>query len=120
MRASVLVALAGVAGWASVAGAAGVADVTPADALAVLHVNNLGRVSDKMANLSRQLGLAEMSPQMADPLGTLQAKLGITKGVDKAGDLAFAFLDPATYGSDPDKSIVLLVPVSDYKAFAAQ
>jgi hypothetical protein len=58
-----------------------------------------------------------MSPEMADPLGALEQAAHIGKGVNRAGDLAFVFVDPATVGGDEEKALLILVPVSDYQAF---
>src|SRR5205814_9492164 len=52
-----------------------------------------------------------------DPLAAVQKHLGIEKGIDKNGDAALAMLDPGEKGFD-DKSMVMLIPVSDYKDFS--
>jgi hypothetical protein len=58
-------------------------------------------------------------PQLNDPLGALLQKLGIQNGLDKGGELAFAYVDPAISHAPEDKSVVILLPVSDYAAFVA-
>jgi hypothetical protein len=88
----------------------------PADALVVLKVNNLKATSDKVAKLAQDLGLAGLAPQMADPLGTLQVQTKMQQGVNVGGDFAFAFLDPSKTGG-PNQSMLILIPVLDYKIF---
>ena len=94
-----------------------VLDQVPAESLVVMKVGNLQQTSTKLAKLCQDLGIAQMAPQMADPLGALQAKLKINNGIDKAGEVAFAYIDPAAVGGDSQHSMVMLWPVSDYKGF---
>lgn len=101
-------------GWAA---RADVLEKIPGDALMVIKVNNLKGTSDKVAKLAQDLGLAAMVPPIADPLGFLQQQTKMLNGVNTAGDLGFALLDPATAGGDEDKSVVVLIPVTDYAAF---
>src|SRR5262245_29357764 len=58
----------------------------PADALVVIKFNKLKATSDKLAALSNKLGIAQMNPDMADPLGKLQEQAGVKEGVDPNGD----------------------------------
>jgi len=63
-----------------------------------------------------------MAPQLADPLGALQDHLKIKDGLDKNGDLALVYFDPATVTdvtdvSNDSRGLMLILPVSDYKAF---
>jgi hypothetical protein len=88
----------------------------PGDALVVLKVNNLKGTSDKIATLAKDLGVAAFAPPLADPLGALQVQTKMQQGVNVGGDFAFVFLDPSKTGG-PDKSMLLLVPVLDYKIF---
>ncbi len=88
----------------------------PADTLVVVRVANLGKVSAKAGDLAKKLGLDQMSPDAADPLKALEAKLGIKQGLDVNGEMAMAFIDPDKTGAR-DKSFVFLIPVSDYKEF---
>src|SRR5438105_4359519 len=94
-----------------------VLDQVPAEALVIMKVSNLQQTSGKLAKLCQDLGIAQMAPQMADPLGALQTKLKINNGIDKAGEVAFAYIDPAAVGGDSQHSMVMLWPVSDYKGF---
>jgi hypothetical protein len=89
----------------------------PADALVVIKINKLKPVSDKLAALAQKLGLAQMSPQMADPLGSLQKEAGVQNGLDTSGDAAFVLLNGNIEGPKPPA--LILVPVTDYKAFLA-
>jgi len=99
---------------------AAIFDQVPGDALVVLRIKNLEAVNKKVAKIAKELGLDQMAPEMADPLGALEEQAKIGKGVNRAGDLAFVFVDPQKVGGNPDKAILILVPVSDYKAFAGQ
>jgi hypothetical protein len=60
-----------------------------------------------------------MAPQMGDPLGSLQGHLNLQNGLDKGGEMAVVMLDPSAAGGagEGDKSMLMLWPVSDYKAF---
>jgi len=97
--------------------AADVLDQVPSDALVVLKVNHLKATSDKVAKLANDLGIAQMAPPMADPLGFVQQQIKMTNGVNTAGDLAFAYLNAEQFGGDWEKAIVILIPVTDYNAF---
>jgi len=89
----------------------------PEESLLVLKIANLTATSTKIAAFSQALGLQAFAPDLADPLGWAERESGFTKGVDKAGDVAFAYIDPASAGVEKEKSLVILVPVSDYAAF---
>lgn len=89
----------------------------PQDALVVLKVANLQATSQKIANFCQQLGLQAFNPDLADPLAYLQRESNIQQGLDKTGEMAFAFIDPDAVGGNEDKAMVILVPVSDYAAF---
>jgi len=91
----------------------------PAESLVVLKVNNLEQTSAKLAKFAQDLGLAMMVPQLNDPLGAMLQEMGIQNGLDKTGELAFAFIDPAVSNVAEDKSMVILFPVSDFDAFVA-
>lgn len=94
-----------------------VMDQVPADALVVLRVKNLQATSGKFGKFLTDLGVAAMVPGMDDPLKMLQQKLNIQQGLNAAGDMAFVYRDPAVSGEREDKSVVILIPVTDYKAF---
>lgn len=89
----------------------------PGDALVVVRVRNLQQVSQKVAKWAEAVGIAAMSREMADPLGSLKNELKITQGLNEQGDMAFAFVDPKLVGGDEDKALLVLLPVSDYQAF---
>jgi hypothetical protein len=94
-----------------------VMDQVPSDALVVLRIKNLDQANKKVAKFAKGLGLDQMDPRWADPLGALEQEAKVGKGVNRGGDLAVAFLDPDKFGGNPEQSIVVLVPVSDYKGF---
>ncbi len=118
MRIKLLAGLAvaiGLSGWAS----AQVFDQLPNGALVVLKVNHIGDTSKKISAFMKETGLAVRAPaELADPIGSLQKEAGIDKGLDMAGEAAFAFIDPKISGAEStDKSMVLLVPVTSYDDF---
>src|SRR5262249_18858568 len=96
----------------------------PGDALLVLKVNNLSAVNEKVTKLANDLGIVAVLPPehpasaiLKDPLATLQAQTGRRQGVNLKGDLGISFLDPASVGGNEEDALLMLVPVSDYKAF---
>jgi hypothetical protein len=91
----------------------------PSNALVFLKVADLEATSKKISDFATSLGIAQMIPQMADPLGSLMKQIGITDGLNRDGDMAFVYVDPATLHTPSDKSILLLLPVSDYQKFVA-
>ncbi|MGA2442836.1 MAG: hypothetical protein ABSH08_17925, partial [Tepidisphaeraceae bacterium] len=112
----VLVAVAWV-GMAASFVSAQVMNQVPSNALALLKVSNLQATSKKVADLATSLGLVQMSPEMSDPLGSLLKHVGAPDGVNGAGDLVIAYIDPAAFNAPGDKSMLLLIPVSDYQKF---
>lgn len=109
-------AFAGLVMLSGTAARAQVLEQVPPDAMVVIKVGNLKAVSDKVAKFGSALGLDAMVPQLADPLAALQEGMQISQGLDPAGELAFVFMKPAE-GAEPDQSMVVLVPTSDYKTF---
>ncbi len=91
----------------------------PSNAFVVLKVSNLDATSKKVSDLATSLGIAQLAPEMADPLGEGLKKIGVTDGVNRAGDMAFVYIDPAAFNTPSDKSMLLLLPVSDYQKFVA-
>jgi hypothetical protein len=91
--------------------------MVPADAMVVIKIKNMQDVSAKVAALSQQWGLANIRPELNDPLGTLLTAVGLGAGMNKNGEAAVAILKPAPGAGEP--GIVALVAVTDYKAFAA-
>lgn len=114
----VLLAVALILGFAKPSSAQAIKFI-PDSAFVVIKFSNLEATSKKLADLAAALGLAQMQPAMADPLGSLTAQMGATEGVNKAGELAVAVMDPEPLGLtwDNGKSVLILFPVSDYKAF---
>ena len=94
-----------------------VLDQVPEQALVVVKVTNLQGFSNKLGKLCTDLQITAQVPPLADPLAALQDKLKLANGLDKSGDALLAFIDPAVAGGDSDNSILILWPVTDYKAF---
>ena len=88
----------------------------PSEAVLVVKVKNIQDVSAKVAALSQQWGLANIRPELNDPLGTLLTAANLGPGLDKAGEAALAMLDFGQHGGEPN--MVILIPVTDFKAFA--
>jgi hypothetical protein len=109
------VAAAMLLSFCAAARAEGVLDQVPSDAWVVFRVNRLEQTNKKAAAWAEAMGLAQLSPEAADPLGALERHLNL-QGVDRTKDLAVVFLDPSTTGGDPEKSMLVLVPTTDYKA----
>ncbi len=101
----------------SVIATAQVLKQVPNSALAVVKVSALDATSKKIADLATSLGIVQMQPEMADPLTAALNQMGVTQGVNRSGDMAFAYIDPAAFNTPDDKSILLLLPVSDYQKF---
>src|SRR4051812_5175944 len=93
--AAVMVAAVVLCYAAAGARAEGVLDQVPSDALVVIKVNRLEQTNQKAGKWTEALGLAQLSPDAANPLGALQNKLGVKEGIDNKGDLAIVFLDPS-------------------------
>jgi hypothetical protein len=89
----------------------------PADSQVIAKVNNLKGLSDKIAALGQRFGIAPFFPPLADPLGSLEQDLKITKGVNANSDAAMVMLDSDKYGADVKQYGVILIPVTDYNAF---
>lgn len=88
----------------------------PSNAWVVIKIKNLKDVSDKVAVLSQQWGLANMRPELNDPLGTILTMANLGPGLDKAGDAGVAISDS---GDPNEPDVLVLVSVSDFKTFAA-
>jgi hypothetical protein len=110
---ALIVAIVGI----SQAAMAQVMKQVPASALAVLKVSKLSATSKKIGDFAGSLGITQAQPDFADPLGSLEKQAGITQGVNADGEMAIAFIDPDAAGGDSNKSMIILIPVSDYKAF---
>src|SRR5437867_1081195 len=97
--------------------AADVLDQVPGNAMVVVKIRDLKTTSQKVAEFATALGIVEFSPDLADPLGSIQKKHKMEQGLNTAGDAALAFLDPGADAGMAEKMVVALLPVSDYKAF---
>jgi hypothetical protein len=102
--------------WVQSVGAQAI-KLVPANALVVVKVADLEVTSKKVADFCGTLGLVQMNPKLADPLGMVLEQMGVSAGVNKGGDLAAAMVDPDAAGGNPDQSVIVLFPVSDYQAF---
>lgn len=104
-------------GWLATAARAQVLNQVPSDALVVIKVNNLKAVSDKVAKFSEAIGLSAVSPEFANPLQSMQDQMKIKQGLDTAGEMAIVFTKGAAEANSPDDALLVLMPVTDYKAF---
>lgn len=91
----------------------------PDDALLVIKTKDMSATSTKVGKWLKDLGLAQMKPGLDNPLGLLQKELGLTNGLNTNGEMAIVFRDPAKTNEKGDKSMMLLLPVSDYAGFVA-
>ena len=107
------------AGFAGTARAEGVFDQIPSNVAGVLEVKDLQGVSNKVAKFAKSLGLDQMQPGFADPLGTVQDQFELREGINKSGDMAIAFFKPEKgkeeAGGPPP--MIVLIPTDDYAAF---
>src|SRR5688500_14097990 len=94
---------------APLAARAQVLQQVPSDSLVVIKINKLKPVSDKIAAFSQKLGLAQVQPAFADPLGALQQRAGIKQGVDPNGEAAIVFVNGPMQEDDPP--LLILFPV---------
>lgn len=108
-----VVLLACSAGWGQVL------KQVPADAMVVLKVANLEATSKKLSEFLTALGVVQMQPELADPLGSLMTALGCHQGINKSGEMAMALLDPDQFDGNVSRAMIVLLPVSDYQAFLA-
>jgi len=65
--------------------AAQVLDQVPEGALVVAKVRNLAETNTKLAGFFKDLGVDQLSPDLADPLAAIKKKLGIQQGMGSAG-----------------------------------
>jgi hypothetical protein len=86
----------------------------PADAPIVIKFNNIKATSAKLGAMANKLGLAQLKPETADPLGAIKRQAKIQNGLDENGDAAFVITKLPDRGEPP---LILLLPVTDYKAF---
>jgi len=103
---------AGMLLWCSAAYAQ-VLDQVPSESILVFHVNNLQQLNLKAAKLAHDWGLDEWDAGAKDPLAAIMEKGHVTKGVNKSGELAIAFM-----GNEKDEGTpYVLIPVTNYKDF---
>lgn len=88
----------------------------PSDALVVLKINKLQDTNTKIASFLQTLGVTDLQPTLKDPLASLEAQSGLGAGLDTKRDAAAVILNGA-FTDDGPPPFVLLLPVSDYKAF---
>jgi hypothetical protein len=82
--------------------------VVPDDVLGFAFVRNIGETSAKIEALAKLVN----APLPGAPLATIKQSVGIDKGLDEKGT-ALAVVLPG----DGDPIAILMVPVTDYKAF---
>jgi hypothetical protein len=93
-----------------------VMDQVPSDAPVVLKINHLSDTNTKIATLLQTLGVTDLVPSLKNPLQSLQDQLSVGAGLDTKRDAAIVLPNtPMTPGMEPP--FILLLPVSDYKAF---
>ncbi len=104
-----------------------VLDQVPGDSLVVVKVNHLQDTSAKVAAFMQALGVTDFQPALNDPLAAVMSQSGLTAGIDKSGEMAMAWLNRPWSGTQKDANgkqvpppVLILVPVSDYKAFVEQ
>jgi hypothetical protein len=87
----------------------------PADSLVVIKINKLKPVSDRIAAFAKKLGIDQMQPALADPLGAMQKRTSITQGLDQNGEAAIVFVNGAMNEKQPP--VMIFFPITDYQAF---
>ena len=85
----------------------------PDGAILMVKVNNVQKVSQKIGKLCEQWGIAAIKPEAADPLGFIQNRTQIKKGVNLAGEMAVIMLEPV----QDAPPMIFMIPVTDYQAF---
>src|SRR5215204_3281044 len=116
--------------WSNAVAQAQVLKQVPADAMVVVKFNNLKQTSDRIAALADKFGIAQINPAVTDPLGNFKQAIGANNGINEAGEAAVVVLarevgdagagaaEGAVGEQAPKKGdIIVLLPVSDYKAF---
>lgn len=90
----------------------------PQDAPVVIKVKSLQAVSDKIAAMAKAWGIDQFPPAqgaLANPLQAMQARTHLNAGINPAGDMAIVITELPQGGQEP--TLLILIPVSDYKAF---
>ena len=96
---------------------ADVLEKLPAEALVAGRIANLTATSAKIAKLAKDLGVDAFVQQLQNPLGALKTQSKLEKGINDAGDVGFAYMDPKTAGGPPDDAFIFVVPVTNYAEF---
>jgi hypothetical protein len=107
-----LAVAAAIAGAASV-GRAAVFDEVPSDALAVFAIHSVDQLNTKLGKFNDSTGMTQLGPGAKDPVTFLENQLGMTQGINNAGEMAVAVF----HSGDAQPTRLLLLPVNDYKAF---
>src|SRR4051812_15724402 len=79
-----------------------VLSLLPGDAMVVVKIKNMQDVSSKIATLSQQWGLANIRPELNDPLGTLLTVANLGPGLARDGEAAVAVMMPPANGGEPN------------------
>jgi hypothetical protein len=87
----------------------------PASALFAIKINNLQATSDKIAAFATDCGFTVEVPELENPLGKVKEEMGISAGLNEAGEAALVGLTPAEGEDEP--APMALLPVSDFDAF---
>lgn len=92
-----------------------VLNLAPGDAQVVVVVRDLGGLNKKVMDFAAALGYRDA----INPLAMLKNELGITEGLNESGSLLLVArgLDDAIIAGGEPEDMVLLVPVTDFKAF---
>lgn len=101
------------AGWAR----ADVMEQVPSNSLMVFKVTKMNDMSTKLGKLMTDWGVTNVQPDAGDPLATFKKEMKISAGLKEDGDAAFAFISPKATNVKDGKSMIVVLPVSDYKAF---
>ncbi|WP_146450494.1 hypothetical protein [Bythopirellula polymerisocia] len=92
--------------------AADIVSLLPPNTLGYAVVRNIASSDQKVARLTTLF-----NPGVPTPLGLAKAITGIPEGIDLEGDAVFAYL--ANSNSPANPTPLVLLPVSNYQAFAA-
>ena len=89
----------------------------PSDALIVMRIANLAETNTKVSGLLQQLGVTDLAPEAKDPLAAFEDKTGIPPAALDTKRDAAVFMPNVDSAEGDQPPIVMLLPVSDYKAF---
>ena len=105
-------------GFNAPAAQAQVLNQVPSDALVVVKINKLSETNAKISNFLQTLGLTDVVPMLKDPLASLESQSGMGAGLDIKRDAAAVVVN-GKFDDNGPPPFILLLPVSDYKAFLA-